>query len=224
MDLKETTNKFWPGIPQILQESQTIFKSIYRWDIYGDNVRKQDDLQHSYSISLLVSIFVTKIDLYNRPIDRSLILDAFLVHDYGEGLLGRNICLTDKIRTDDLDEYRAFINRYSFLDQKVFDRFHRAYLLQYAIDEQRPDFPPIAQEIIASLRTNQIIEALIFRAVETWEYILYALEQHWNGHETILTEVLGNTKQRISFLSDNLPGFKEAIWTKEIAEAFQESL
>lgn len=221
MDLKETTNEFWPGIPEILQESQTIFKGIYRWGVYGNSVRKQNDLQHSFSITILASIFMAKISLYNRPIDQALVLNAFLIHDYGEGLLGRDICLTDKVKNDDLDEYLAFVNRYSALDKTVFNQFHRAYLLQYAIDKEKPDFPPIAQEIIASLRASQMIEVLIFRAVETWEYILYALEQHYNGHETILAEVLNNAKKRISFLTDNLPGFKEVIWTKEIAMAFQ---
>jgi 5'-deoxynucleotidase YfbR-like HD superfamily hydrolase len=221
MDLKETTNEFWPGIPEILQESQTIFKGIYRWRVYGNSVRKQNDLQHSFSITILASIFMAKISLYNRPIDQALVLNAFLIHDYGEGLLGRDICLTDKVKNDDLDEYLAFVNRYSALDKTVFNQFHRAYLLQYAIDKEKPDFPPIAQEIIASLRASQMIEVLIFRAVETWEYILYALEQHQNGHKTILAEVMGNAKQRISFLTDNLPGFKEVIWTKEIAMAFQ---
>lgn len=220
-NLKRTTDKFWPGITQILQESQSIFNGVYRWGIYGDSVRKQDDLQHSYSITILASIFMTKINLYNRPIDQALVLNAFLIHDYGEGLLGRDICLNDKAKYDDLDEYLTFIDKHSLLDKNVFDRFHRAYLLQYAIDEQRSDFPPIAQEIIASLRASQMIEVLIFRAVETWEYILYALEQHYNGHETILAEVLNNAKKRISFLTDNLPGFKEVIWTKEIAMAFQ---
>lgn len=224
MDLKETTNEFWPGIPEILQESQTIFKGIYRWGVYGNSVRKQNDLQHSFSITILASIFMAKISLYNRPIDQALVLNAFLIHDYGEGLLGRDICLTDKVKNDDLDEYLAFVNRYSALDKTVFNQFHRAYLLQYAIDKERPDFPLAAQEIMSSLRGNHMLEVYIFRAVETWEYILYALEQHQNGHKTILAEVMGNAKQRISCLADNLPGFKEAIWTREIAKTFQENL
>ena len=222
--LKQTVNNIWPGIPEILQESQIVFNNTYRWGIYGDSVRQQNDLQHSYSITLLASIFMNKISWHNPPIDQTLVLNAFLVHDYGEGLLGRDICLTNKVKKDDLDEYTVFVNRYSILDKKIFDQFHRAYLLQYAINEKRPDFPINAQEIITSLRTTRMIEVLIFRAVETWEYILYALEHHQNGHQTILAEVMGNAKQRLTFLSDNLPGFKEVIWTKEVAEAFQKNL
>lgn len=221
--LEKATSSSWPGIPKILEESQIILNNVYRWGIYGDTVRQQNDLQHSYSISILASIFMAKISLYNRPIDRALVLNAFLIHDYGEGALGRDICLKNKVENDDLDEYFAFIDKYSLLDKEVFNQFHRAYLLQHAIKAQRSDFPPNAQEIIKTLQENHMLEVLIFRAVETWEYILFALEQHWNDHPFILSQVMENAKQRITFLTDNLPGFKEAIWTKEIAIAFQES-
>ncbi len=223
-ELKQVVSRAWPGISETLQEAQTILTSIYRWSKYVDTgIRQQDDLQHSYSITLLASIFMNMLNWYNPLVDQALVLNAFLVHDYGEGLLGRDICLTDKVKNDDLAEYTAFISRYSALDKKAFEQLHKAYLLQYAIEE-RPDFPSSAQEIISNLRATRMIEILIFRAVETWEYILYALEQHNSGHQTILAEVMGNAQQRLAFLSDNLPGFKEVVWTKEITKAFQESL
>lgn len=223
-ELKQVVNRVWPGISETLQGAQTILTGVYRWSKYADTgIRRQDDLQHSYSITLLASIFINMLNWYNPLVDQALVLNAFLVHDYGEGLLDRGICLTDKVKNDDLDEYNAFVGKCSALDKKAFEQLHKAYLLQYAIEE-RPDFPSEGQEIINSLRATRMIEILIFRAVETWEYILYALEQHNNGHQTILAEVMGNAKQRLVFLSDNLPGFKEVIWTREIAEAFQQSL
>lgn len=223
VEFKKAIEHAWPGVLEIVTDSQTALSDIYRWGKYADTgIRKQNDLEHSFSITILASIIMAKICDHTRPIDRQLVLNAFLVHDYGEGLLGRDICLVDKTGHDDIDEYKAFINKFSVLDKRICNQFHRAYLLQY-ITSERPDFPPEAQAIMEELRENRMLEALIFMAVETLEYILYALEQHGNGHKTILAEVLANAEKRIAFLKNNLCGFKEAIWTEEIEKAIQKT-
>ncbi len=213
--------KSWPGVADILLTSQLILQKVWRWKSY-EGVRRQNDLQHSYSITILAKILVEKLNKYfdGFCFDKDIIITAFLVHDHGEGELKRDIQYGKKKNCDDLDEYYSFVERYKQLGEEVFSSFHYAYLLQYCI-EGRKEFPVEAQKIMAWLKENKYPEALIFEAVEVFEYILFALEQDKKGNnKEILLDVCKNQLPRMEKLARDLPGFKEEIWTEEVQALF----
>lgn len=218
----QSLEKSWPGVADIVLTTQVILQKVWRWEKYK-NIRRQNDLQHSYSITILAKIVIEKLDKYFSAFffDKDLILTSFLVHDHGEGELKRDIQYGKKVKTDDLDEYLIFVERYKQLDKNVFLSFHYAYLLQYCI-EGRNNFPDEAQKIMSCLKESRYLEALIFEAVEIFEYILFALEQDKKGkNKEILKEVSKNQLPRMERLLNELPGFKEEIWTDEVQALFE---
>lgn len=224
-NLRDLTKEIWLGISDVWLTSQTILQGVFRWGKYeSTGIRPQDDLQHSYSVAILASIFVLKISPYNPGLDQNLILTAFLLHDHGEGELRRDVCWDFKKASDDVKEYLAFSKRYRQLGKKTFVILERAYLLQYALKE-RPDFPRKAQMVLKDLAKNNYREALIFSAIEIWDYLLYALEQNQTKPDPdILIGVVKNQLPRMNALAEKLPGLKQTIWTEEIVEAFQKVL
>ncbi len=213
----------WPGISDIVLTAQIIFKGVYRWSRLGKGVRRQDVLQHSYSITILSRIIVEKLNRY-LDLDKDLIATAFLVHDHGEGELKRDICRGDKNKEgndDDLREYFAFVKRYEKLEPEVFRVFHRAFLLQFCLKDQN-GFPKEAVEIMEELAAVNYFEALTFRATELMEYILYSMEQDKKGNRPgLLLEIYNNNYPEIEEIMFKLPGFAQEIWTIEVSSFFE---
>ena len=62
-------------------------------------------------------------------------------------------------------------------------------------------------------------EALVFEAVERFDYVLYALEQYLErGNEKILVQVLRNRVPRLDRLASCLNDFGKLIWTEKISD------
>jgi len=139
------------------------------------------------------------------------------MHDVGEGILGKDTPYIDKSVDRDLEEYLAFRRCYEVLDPVVFDRLHRAFLLQFA--QKNPGtFPEDARRIMAEIVKKFPMETFAFDAIERWDYVLYALEQyHERGNEKILVQVLRNQVKHLNILANELPGFGDEIWTWELA-------
>jgi 5'-deoxynucleotidase YfbR-like HD superfamily hydrolase len=219
----QNMEKLWPGISDIVLTTQIIFKGVYRWSRLGKGVRRQDVLQHSYSITILARIIVEKLSYY-LDLDKDLITTAFLVHDHGEGELKRDICQGNKNKNgndDDLREYFAFIKRYEQLEPEVFHVFHRAFLLQFCVKDY-DGFPEEAVEIMDELILTNYFEALTFRAVELMEYLLYVMEQDKKGNRPgLLLEIHDSNFPELEGIMKNLPGFYEEIWTEEVSSFFE---
>ncbi|MDP3836969.1 MAG: hypothetical protein Q8Q67_02620 [bacterium] len=216
--------KSWAGVSDVWLTAQTILTGVTRWSRYQNTpIRQQNDLQHSYSIAILAKIFLEKIDRYNIPtLDKELIITAFLVHDHGEGELKRDYPYGHKPSNSDLEEYLAFCKRYEQLGPAVFPSFERAYLLQYALEDLKLDFPVSAQMTTKSLTAYKRKEALCFTAIEIWDYLLYALEQDAaKTNDIILSNVLKNHVHRLDDIALQLSGFKQEIWTDEISESLK---
>lgn len=220
--LNKCLESAWAGINDVWLTTQVIFRGVHRWSRYKDKgVRTQDVLQHSYSITVLAKIFALKITPYIPHFNHDLLLTAFLLHDHGEGELKRDICFDQKGNGDDLDEYNAFVRRYSSLDENVFLSLERAYLLQYALKD-KPEFPMRTKLIMEHLAIDNYYEALAFETVELWDYLLYAFEQVENGCDPmILSEVSRNHWERLNDLAKLLPGLSETIWTPVVSDAFR---
>ncbi len=216
-----TADLSWPGVSDVWLTAQTILTDVYRWSRYQqDPIRLQNDLQHSYSVTILAKMVIEMISPYNPGLDKELILSAFLVHDHGEGELKRDIPYGYKTDDEDVKEYLAFKARYGQLNANVFSGFEKAYLLQYCLKD-RNDFPEEAIAVMSELKKYKHIEALAFSAIENWDYLLYAMEQdRENRSSIILKRVTGNHLKQFEDFAQKLPGFRETIWTEKIAGNF----
>lgn len=192
---------------------------VPRWKKYlkkGKGVRRQNSLQHSLSIAILGSMVTTRLSAY-VSIDAGFVITSLIIHDVGEGIRRKDVLYIDKTVEEDFDEYLAFRRVYESLDAALFDRLHHAFLLQFA--RKNPDiFPKDARKIMTYLSKKFFLEALIFDAVERWDYVLYALEQyHERGNKKILVQVLRSQISPLNELAEKIPGFGTEIWTWEIA-------
>ncbi|MDD4819102.1 MAG: hypothetical protein PHH27_02910 [Candidatus Colwellbacteria bacterium] len=219
----QNMEKLWPGVSDIMLTAQIIFLGVYRWSRLGKGVRRQNVLQHSYSITILARIIIEKLSYY-LELDKDLLLTAFLVHDHGEGELKRDVCAGDKNKAgndDDLREYFAFVKCYEKLEPKMFQVFHRAFLLQFCLKDHT-GFPREAVKIMESLEFESHFDALTFRAIELVEYLLYAMEQDKKGNRPdLLAEIYEQCLPEIEEISGKLPGFESEIWTAEVSAFFE---
>jgi 5'-deoxynucleotidase YfbR-like HD superfamily hydrolase len=215
----EKVREAWRATLDVWKSGQEGLSLVPRWSKYvgkEQGVRPQDSLKHSYSLTILGMIFMERIRRY-QPLDEAFLLSALLLHDHGEGEIGRDTLYVDKNAEGDLAEYLAFRKRYSALGAAEFASFDRAFLLQFAVKDP-PGFPEDAKRVMASLRIGRLPEALVFDALERWDYVMYALEQYFErGHAKILAQVLRNQIAKLEVLCIQLHGLRDVIWTDEIA-------
>lgn len=219
-----TVSLFWSDTLSVWLSGQIALPQVQRWSKYcgrskGGGARRQNSLQHSYAIALLGKILYHKIRPY-IVLDEGLLLTAFLIHDHGEGEILSDTHYIDKNEEGDLEEYNAFVKRYSALPEEIFGEFHRAFLLQFALKAPL-NFPESACVLMAELAAQQRQECLVFDAVERWDYVLYALEQfHDRGNTRILVQVMRHQKEHLDRLAEELPGFGQEVWTDAIKGEF----
>lgn len=203
----------WGHERDVWKSGQIGLPQVIRWDGYVQDAehggaRTQDTLAHSYSLTMLGLILMEQLPL---TVDKHLMTTSFLVHDHGEGELGRDILYAQKTEQGDLDEYLAFKKRFSILGD-TYSFFERAFLIQFAL-KAPTSFPPDAQRIMQTLEKENGTECLFFDAVERFDYLLYALEQYEErGNTRILVHVLRKQLPHLSRLAGALPAFSNT-WT-----------
>lgn len=217
----------WGGILHVWHSGQVGLPGVVRWSKYltaeGASVRRQDSLQHSYSIAVLGMIICYR--LYHCVVlDEMLIHRALLIHDHGEGELGYDTLYINKAESGDLAEYHAFVGRYSMLPPALFHEFRRAFLLQFAL-KCPASFPEEAREAMMELAQRNRADCLVFDAIERLDYVLYAWEQQIVlGNDQILVQVLRNQVPHLDRLTQELPGFGQEVWTPDLRAYFQQFL
>lgn len=153
-------------------------------------------------------------------LDLALLIRAFSVHDQGEILLGRDIRWSKKQAHHDVEEYVAFMEWLvkQETSRNLKKQLEEAFLLQFAINDFL-SFPKPAQAIMKRLMGSNLLEAQLFATIETFEYVLYAMECFlYHEDYTILTSVLRNQIPRLNDFSQKIPAFGGHFWTPEIAE------
>ncbi len=196
--------------------SQTMMSKVVRWKAWHElqGTRRQDDVQHSYSLVVLALNFIDKLHLYlylkNDPL---LIIRAVTYHEIGEGELGRDVLLANKTDAKDLEEYEAFVAR--FRNLSGFNRCHDAFLLQF-VPKRPANFPPEAQTIMARLAEENRYDVYAFQALENLNYLFYAIEQRVTiNNRDCLARVFLMARPILDSLAQKLPGLREEYWTPE---------
>lgn len=190
---------------------QVTLPKVIRWKKYWKRgSRRQDTLQHSYSIALFALWLFPRLSKY-VVFDEYCVLQALLLHDIGEGEVGADTHYIDKSADGDSIECEAFFSRYGMAFEL---EGRQAFLLQFVgkanqMGELRLELEELAQ--------HRSIEAKIFEAIERFDYLLYAVEQHLQrGQVKILVQTLRNQIGHFDRLCDELPGFREVLWTPEL--------
>lgn len=222
MDGKALTaqDSFLIRVIDVWKSGQVLLPEVIRWSKYvnaeDSKVRKQNSLQHSHSISVFATIFLTKTRSY-LILDEELVKDAVHNHDHGEGELKFDTLYIDKTEQGDLDEYLAFAKRFSNLeDQDLFFEFQRPFLLQFAL--KNPEiFPEDARKIMSELAFYREKECKAFDAIERLDYLLFAFEQYNEvGDEVILVQTLRGQIPHLNNLADNGGiALDQTFWTPE---------
>ncbi|MBU1132428.1 hypothetical protein KKC32_04255 [Patescibacteria group bacterium] len=190
----------------------------------NEKIRVQSVLEHIYSFTIFLSWAIKKIRPYSE-LNETLLLNACLVHDWGEIVLEREVDAPKKVLSDDLDEYLAFKRDFGELDPEEFAEFQKAFLLQFAFSESAELFPPEEQEIFKILRESCATEARFFAVMEKIDYVMFGYEQLIErGNPAILKALLLRDVPAIESGVDDIRGFRQTVWTLEIPRAIMDSL
>ncbi len=212
--------KGYPALIDYSARAQRLLPLVIRWSKYLNNpdkpIREQNTLQHTFGLSLLGTIFSIRMLSHHPGFDRGLFLTSLLVHDMGEGELGRDVLFHNKKPEDDVREYQAFMKLIADIPTDDRDYLQRAFLLQYA-KASNPEFPKQDAAALRELWEENRREVQAFRAIEYWDYIMFCVEQ-WTelGNHSLLSELLTNHKPALDQLAHDLPGFGAEFWTPEV--------
>ncbi len=203
---------------EIWRAGQTQLPEVRRWATFEEKqgTRRQNTLQHTYALAIFTIIFLERVRPFLAHLDEMLVLQAVVLHDHGEGELGRDVLYPNKSSDHDLAEYKAFHKRFRPL--REFRSHHEAYLLQYCLGDHQ-HFPREAQRILRRLAKKKRNEAWAFQAIENFDYLFYAVEQYKeSGNKDILAHVLGNVAPKLDKLVEEVAGFAEGFWTPEFKD------
>ncbi len=196
---------------------QSTLPKVIRWKKYQKRgTRRQDTLQHSFSIALFAIWLFPQLRRYVK-FDEYFVLSALILHDIGEGELGNDTLYMDKTHSGDDVEASAFLARYRDIFGEITTA---AYLLQYA---GKATHMPTHTKMLELLEKQFPTERLVFEAVERFDYLLYAFEQYFTRQKAkILVHVLRNQWPKLEDLAVKIPGLAETLWMHEIG-AWRES-
>lgn len=205
---------------------QTMMTGLYRWHRFNGlevEIRQQDLLQHSYSITFLGTTLIERFRpfLPTTFFDDHLVLTTLLVHDVPEAILKRDVSLTKKGATDDVAEYATFCIFIEGLPADLQLHLKRAFLLQFALENEKWQyFDDEAWGIMNELSTTRRAEAIMFTIIEHWDYLMYMVEQYEEGNAYLLYECLKREVPTWAQLNSLQPAFGQLLLTPELEAWF----
>lgn len=195
------------GLVAFWRDPQAKLRTVFRWKDCGGTF-EQSTMDHTHGILLLA----TTVMAYMDHVDEALVLNALLVHDHPEMVLGDTL-VPDKTNEKELQEYLTFAESVECLPKVARQKQLRAFLLQFCLKstEERSAFPPEAQEIMDELRANNMEEIRLFHALEHFDYMMHGLAEYHGGNPTILVRVIRH-RVLLSEYATTIPGFNQ-FWT-----------
>jgi hypothetical protein len=212
---------FFSGILAISIKAQKPMYRVRRWKPHvkhNPKLRKQSTLEHAFSFDVFVAISCSILNQDGGAgIDFRLLQSAATLHDFGEGLCGRDIDYRKKSPEHDVQEYEAFCKSIDSLPKKVAKDLKRSFLLQFATSEEKifSGFPDEARLIMKDLFHKRFREVVLFKGLEAFDYIFYGLES-LKDHQCPknLVWTLRDQVERLDSFVKLVPEF-ELVWTKE---------
>jgi hypothetical protein len=154
-------------------------------------------------------------------LDELLLTRCINHHDEPEGIMEIDKPAPLKVDADDLNEYLVFEKLYSPLGLDVWAELRDAFLLQFCLANPAC-FPEDAREVMSYLALAKRREALFFDGVQRMDYFFYALECYAeHGIMSILIDVARGQIVKLDKIAEELPGFRETIWTPAVEIYFR---
>ncbi|HWB33911.1 MAG TPA: hypothetical protein VG753_01125 [Candidatus Paceibacterota bacterium] len=202
----------------VWKRPQLTLPKVVRWSKYRKRgTRRQDTLQHTLSIMVLADCVLSDINQY-VAFNKEFVSLALRYHDFGEGETAQGDTLyIDKTVAGDIAEVDAFAARFGIvLGEEVME----AFLLQFAKNAEKMGK---YRQQLRRIKKEHKIECLVFDALERFDYFLYAYEQYVEHKKgtigtKILVQVLRHNVPHFKRLARELRGFKEVLWTPELAQ------
>jgi hypothetical protein len=201
---------------------QTELSEVIRWGRHrasNPKLRVQSTDKHALSFIIVSKIALLHLDkYYGRHYDTFLLSTTIDLHDLPEGFLKRDITLREKVEQNDVDEYKAFKQKFQHLSPAVYEYLEYAYLIQFALKDSGL-FPEDARKVMTEIRKDHMREAMLFRALEGWEYIFYAYEAYLDHKDAyILYDVVESQLKKLQHAARDIAGFRLEIFTKEFED------
>ncbi len=201
-------------------------EKVIRWgnarERFG-GLRPQTGHDHRCSLELFALHSMIEMRPYGR-MDEALAMGSFRVHDVPEGVAQEDKAAFLKTDKDDLHEYMLFLDLCSSLPMPVVKELQRHYLIQHALDNPKC-FPADARKVMRKLKEENLHEVLFFQGIQNMDYILYAYEGYRERKvHGLLKEVVTDQFKGLESIARRLPGFREAVWTKERSDYFKSFL
>jgi len=212
----------WNDEITVLREAQVLLAKVSRWDRFTDvgvRTRPQTVLAHSFEAPLTSRILLGRLTPHlpsDLKLDMDLLHTAHLVHDIAEGYTCQkhDKSWKDKDEADDVREYEAYSIRFNVFPEPLHTHFDRAFLLQFTHKKDLSAFPEHAQRQMLWLMISRPWENRLFRAGETWGYMLFAAEQYRDlDNAEVLTNVLFDLLPTNDRLAREFPGYNIEVWT-----------
>ncbi|MBL7058547.1 hypothetical protein ISS03_04365 [Patescibacteria group bacterium] len=206
----------WKEELRIWSQGQISMESVCRWSRFErTGIRRQTNLAHTHGLTTLGIILLEKLKPHIQ-IDDLLVIEALHIHDISEGILQRDISALAKVSQHDLEEYEAFEREFSILEEAVYNRLRKAFLLQFVLKDYSW-LPPNIQSLVCVLKESYYMEAKVLRSLELWDYFMFGLEQYsLRKNPDILVSVVKTNIVELSNIANQIPGFCEEVWTKEV--------
>jgi hypothetical protein len=216
----------WPNVEIIIYQEDVArsLKRSVRWQAYADlKIYPQDAYSHIFGLTFLAFELLNKMNgSVKPPIDKELIMKICMTHNISLGLGLSDLAYADKNITRDLEEYfcyQEFIAKLYDPEEKIL--VEKIYLLQFCLGEI-DQFPPEAQIIMQELKKEYWQEALLFRFLEEFDYLLYAEEQYVRfGVINLLEKMVTVHLPIINNLVEQLP-YLERVWTQTANDYFSQ--
>lgn len=196
---------------------------VIRWRKYTiDGAEIENDLQHSYSASLLAVLVIEAFESEGWHLggDAYRILACTLIHDIGEIGIGDTHYI-DKTAKKDMDEIRSFKQTTDCLPINIKNRILDIFLIQFMSDNSRISHDIELKEELNDRnnlgykhigRTN----VRIFEAIERYGYLLYAFHNYKNrkdhSSKKLLVQVIRNQHNDLCRIADEFWPFKKHFY------------
>ena len=213
--MRDLIDREWNAVLGLWIDAQVNLGKVWRWGTFCDGnplFRKQHTLEHTYSLLIVGMISIIKLRDFVK-LDETLLLQAFAVHDWGEGELNRDVLFHLKSAKTDCEEYGAFVGAFDKISPDIVKGLKEPFLLQFA-RENPACFPREARRIMTRLWKKKRNEVIVFETIERFDYVLYALEHSKTGNG-LLRQVLKKHAPKLDQCVEELPAFGKVVWTPE---------
>ncbi len=217
--------KKWPNVAKIVYDDEVSrgLKRVIRWQAYADlNVYPQDSFMHIFGLTFLAYELLGKMNGGLGPnFDKELVIKACMIHDVPGGL--EDLSYEDKNIFRNIEKHLCFKKLVISLcdDPEEVLHLEKIYLLQFCLDDFA-EFPPATQVIIEEVSCLYRLEAICFRFLEEFDYLIFAEEQYVRfGIRSLLERIAVVHLPIINQLVEQLPCL-ERVWTPVANDYFSE--